>query len=293
MWRAWGPGLWPSSTASTSETPSIRRSCGSFRRRSTGWARRAGGCPSRSWAAMSVCTTRAGAATSIQPRWWARSGSLSASSAGRPGPGWLRVATSCWWAPGSRAPLPACGDPSRWPAAGGPGTYTAIAAGVPRTRSGPPRPPARAGAGPHPPTSLVDGVHDLSDGGLGVALAEMAVRSEVGFRVQGIPDHRELFGEGPSRVLVECAGSDPRPGVEPAALRRYRGAHLGVGGGDRLRVEGLLDLSLQQARAGLAGRPAPWRGSAPWPPPNAAQASFNTSVGPRKEPTASAPGVRQ
>ena len=44
---------------------------------------------------------------------------------------------------------------------------------------------------------LVDGIHDVSDGGLGVALAEMAVKSGTGCRVSGISGHEELFGEGP------------------------------------------------------------------------------------------------
>jgi phosphoribosylformylglycinamidine synthase len=96
---------------------------------------------------------------------------------------------------------------------------------------------------------LVDGVHDLSDGGLGVALAEMAVRSEVGFRVQGVADHRELFGEGPSRALVSVP--DPILDEVWSWLRSagIAGARLGVGGGDRLIVEGLLDLSLEEAGA--------------------------------------------
>ncbi|HEX3980917.1 MAG TPA: phosphoribosylformylglycinamidine synthase subunit PurL, partial [Acidimicrobiales bacterium] len=49
---------------------------------------------------------------------------------------------------------------------------------------------------------LVSGVHDVSGGGLGVALAEMAVRSGVGFSVAGVADHHELFTEAPSRVVV-------------------------------------------------------------------------------------------
>ena len=49
---------------------------------------------------------------------------------------------------------------------------------------------------------LVDGVHDVSDGGLAVALAEMAVKSGTGCRVNGISGIKELFGEGPSRVVL-------------------------------------------------------------------------------------------
>ena len=48
---------------------------------------------------------------------------------------------------------------------------------------------------------MVDGVHDVSAGGLGVAVAEMVARSGVGAHLARVPDHRALFGEGPSRVL--------------------------------------------------------------------------------------------
>ena len=51
------------------------------------------------------------------------------------------------------------------------------------------------------PDDLVDGVHDVSDGGLGLALAEMAVQSGVGFRVPDVDGHVALFGECPSRVV--------------------------------------------------------------------------------------------
>jgi phosphoribosylformylglycinamidine synthase len=94
---------------------------------------------------------------------------------------------------------------------------------------------------------LVDGVHDLSDGGLGVALAEMMVKSATGCRISGVTGHVELFGEGPSRVLVS---------VPPARLAHVREASkqaavpamdLGVGGGDALVIDGLLELSLTDA----------------------------------------------
>jgi phosphoribosylformylglycinamidine synthase subunit PurL len=94
---------------------------------------------------------------------------------------------------------------------------------------------------------LAAGIHDVSDGGLALALAEMAVRSGVGFEVDGIVGHAELFSESPSRVVI-CA--------EPAAvddiLRRAADAAvpatvLGGAGGERLKVAGLFDLSVTDA----------------------------------------------
>jgi phosphoribosylformylglycinamidine synthase len=100
---------------------------------------------------------------------------------------------------------------------------------------------------------MVDGVHDLSDGGLGVALAEMMVKSGTGGRVAGIADHAELFGEGPSRVLVSVP-----PALLPVVLERSSAAgvpaaELGAGGGDRLVIEGVLELSLAHALSAWEG----------------------------------------
>jgi len=95
---------------------------------------------------------------------------------------------------------------------------------------------------------VLAGVHDVSEGGLGVALAEMAFAGGVGFRVTGVTDHAQLFSEAPSRVVV-CA----LPEHAPAVLRRAADAGvpaslLGGSGGDRLVVEGLVDLDLAEAR---------------------------------------------
>jgi phosphoribosylformylglycinamidine synthase len=99
-------------------------------------------------------------------------------------------------------------------------------------------------------------IHDVSDGGLGVALAEMAFAGGVGFRVTGLGGHAELFSEAPSRVVV-CV----LPERAPEVLRRASEAGLpasllGGSGGDRLIVEGLADLALVEARDG-------WRSALP------------------------------
>jgi phosphoribosylformylglycinamidine synthase len=55
---------------------------------------------------------------------------------------------------------------------------------------------------------LVDSVHDCSDGGLAVALAEKAFAKNVGARVNlasgGLPAEYVLFGEDASRIVVSC-----------------------------------------------------------------------------------------
>ena len=94
---------------------------------------------------------------------------------------------------------------------------------------------------------LVAGIHDVSEGGLGVALAEMAVRSQVGFRVVGVDGHAELFSESPSRVVV-CAGPDEVQEIyRRAAAAGVPASFLGGSGGDRLVVQGLVDVSVAEA----------------------------------------------
>ncbi len=103
---------------------------------------------------------------------------------------------------------------------------------------------------------MVLGVHDAADGGFGLALAEMAVQSGVGavVRPPAGPDHRWLFGESPSRFVLA---------VDPAALGELQRRATAVGvpavvvgdaGGDRLTVEGLVDVPLPAAVAAWRGR---------------------------------------
>jgi phosphoribosylformylglycinamidine synthase II len=93
----------------------------------------------------------------------------------------------------------------------------------------------------------VDAVHDVSSGGLGVALAELCLRGGAGARVSGIDGHRELFCELPSRFLV--ATQDPDVVAVTARAAGVPVEVLGVVGGDRLVVDGLVDASLDELRA--------------------------------------------
>jgi phosphoribosylformylglycinamidine synthase len=89
---------------------------------------------------------------------------------------------------------------------------------------------------------LVTGVHDVSDGGLAVCLAEMAVRSEIGLQVGGIEDQAELFSETPGRV-VACTTSVDRL-LEVAEAAGVPATVIGKAQGDRIVIEGHLDLRL-------------------------------------------------
>ena len=87
-------------------------------------------------------------------------------------------------------------------------------------------------------------VHDVSSGGLGVALAEMAAVSGVGFRGARIHSHADLFSEAPSRVV---AAVDPEllPEVEAAASATgVTVTRIGLAIGDRFAIKGLLDVEM-------------------------------------------------
>ena len=97
------------------------------------------------------------------------------------------------------------------------------------------------------------GAHDVADGGLGLALAEMAVRSGVGLHVTGVDDHAALFSEAPSRVVV-CVAPDRLDAVlARAAEAGVPATVLGEAGGDRIVAEGLVDLDLAVAIGRYSG----------------------------------------
>jgi phosphoribosylformylglycinamidine synthase II len=100
---------------------------------------------------------------------------------------------------------------------------------------------------------LAAGLHDVSEGGLGVALAEMAVRSGVGVRVAGPQSHAELFAESPSRVVVCAAPDAAQEIVRRAADAGVPASFLGASGGDRIAIEGLLDVAVAEAKAAWQG----------------------------------------
>lgn len=88
----------------------------------------------------------------------------------------------------------------------------------------------------------IGGVHDVSGGGLAVALAEMAVRSGVGCTIGAVDGRRGLFGEHPSRVLV--ATSQPEEVMAAAAGAGVDAHILGSAGGDRLVLGDRIDLAV-------------------------------------------------
>jgi phosphoribosylformylglycinamidine synthase len=98
---------------------------------------------------------------------------------------------------------------------------------------------------------LLHSAHDVSQGGLALALAECAIGSGIGLaaalpsgpgRVEAL-----LFGESAARAVVSCARRDL-----PALLERARelgvpAREIGETGGDRIRIEPGVDVGLAEA----------------------------------------------
>jgi phosphoribosylformylglycinamidine synthase subunit PurL len=84
-------------------------------------------------------------------------------------------------------------------------------------------------------------VHDVSDGGLLVALAEMATASGIGADVMaptGVPPHAFWFGEDQARYVVTVREDDAQNVINRAAAGRVPVTRLGHTGGDAVAVSG-------------------------------------------------------
>jgi len=106
-------------------------------------------------------------------------------------------------------------------------------------------------------SGMVTGVHDLAEGGLAVALAEMALASNCGASVSlGTDDHRNdirWFGESASRALV-AAAPDQRPSIEGVAISSGVGVlRIGTASGNMLTLGRSPSLTLKEMQSANAG----------------------------------------
>ncbi|RMD90502.1 MAG: phosphoribosylformylglycinamidine synthase II, partial [Alphaproteobacteria bacterium] len=103
----------------------------------------------------------------------------------------------------------------------------------------------------------LDSVHDLSSGGLAASLVEMALAGGIGARigldVLDLPAHAALFGEDQARYLVALPESAAEAFLARASEADVPVCRLGTTGGDRLIVEGVLDLALAALREAHEG----------------------------------------
>ncbi len=98
---------------------------------------------------------------------------------------------------------------------------------------------------------LVRSAHDLSEGGLAVALAECAVLSGIGLtadlEVGGLCPEQALFGESAGRAVVSAAGVDAAALEELARQHGVPVREIGCTGGERIALGLGVDVSLQEA----------------------------------------------
>ncbi len=97
---------------------------------------------------------------------------------------------------------------------------------------------------------LVNAVHDLSDGGLAVALAEMALASGIGAEVEGNPEYTAAqwwFGEDQGRYIIAVPDTQAlnlrlSKGTQNAETAQIGFRRIGSVGGDHLLGVSLADL---------------------------------------------------
>ena len=97
---------------------------------------------------------------------------------------------------------------------------------------------------------LLSSAHDLSDGGLGQALAESALRNDIGARVTVPGDvFLGLFAESTARVLVTVPALGSYALADLARRHGVPLTELGLTGGDAVTVEGEFTLPIDEIRS--------------------------------------------
>jgi phosphoribosylformylglycinamidine synthase len=96
-------------------------------------------------------------------------------------------------------------------------------------------------------------VHDVSDGGIALALAEMAMAGDVGAEItaypEGFPLHAFLFGEDQARYLIAVDEDVAADILYEAGAIGIPAVTLGLTGGDALILPGQQAISLKQLKA--------------------------------------------
>ncbi len=102
---------------------------------------------------------------------------------------------------------------------------------------------------------MVSAVHDCSDGGLAVALAEMAMASGIGAEV-ALPDGDAFemgFGEDQARYVLTCPAARAEAVIAALEAAGVPVRKLGLTGGDALTFAGLGTISVQALKSAHEG----------------------------------------
>ena len=92
----------------------------------------------------------------------------------------------------------------------------------------------------------LDTVHDVSDGGLIVTLAEMAMAGKTGAKL-GAHDIAFWFGEDQARYVLAVPEGDAARILSDAKTAGVPALLLGTAGGDKIAVDGSGDVALKVA----------------------------------------------
>jgi phosphoribosylformylglycinamidine synthase II len=99
---------------------------------------------------------------------------------------------------------------------------------------------------------LVRSAHDCSEGGVAVALAECAIAGGLGATValdDDLAPVSSLFSETQGRIVVTCAEADAEALTDLFVARSVAFSVIGEVGGDRLVIEDMVDVSLEELEA--------------------------------------------
>ncbi|MET3559902.1 phosphoribosylformylglycinamidine synthase [Bartonella japonica] len=96
---------------------------------------------------------------------------------------------------------------------------------------------------------FIHAAHDLSDGGLAIALAEMIIKAGKGIKAKlsnKSPHHAELFGEDQARYILSVKPHALNNFKELAKMNAISFTKLGTVEGHSLDIDGILTLSIDQ-----------------------------------------------
>ncbi|HXC28504.1 MAG TPA: phosphoribosylformylglycinamidine synthase subunit PurL, partial [Stellaceae bacterium] len=109
-------------------------------------------------------------------------------------------------------------------------------------------------------SELVTACHDISDGGLLVAIAEMAMAGDKGVALEALPaGNAGLFGEDQGRYLIETASPDAildaaqKAGIPAQRIGTVGGSALTLPSGDAISVPELISINEAWLPAYMAG----------------------------------------
>ena len=96
---------------------------------------------------------------------------------------------------------------------------------------------------------LVKSAHDISHGGVAVAVVESAIQGNIGVTIMHDATIHDwvavLFGESQSRIVIACATTDAEILLNAASKASVPATRIGTVGGDRVRFADLIDLPLE------------------------------------------------